>query len=346
MTKRRSIFKTSLNPLAVWIGSLLVFFLLIVFIVYLADNSGGKDPLTTPLGMIILVSLVIDILVGIIAFLLVCVRLLRNLFFSKTKGGKKPRVFLDTTFSYLKTITILILLVFVGMLIGQKTGLIAGLKDTKHTVFNPSPFVLPSNQSTPQISIKSANPDPIVNCGPGRTSGQYVKDKQSRCKDYVDCGLNGNTVWTMMLKSECDKKHAEQVAKNNQAKGSSNSGPTIKCSLSYGTFDLTQKNCDWLKARDWNTGTNAPQNSPSSVVIDPYIQQLLEEDYQRYLEEQRQKEFENNQSMHGICVRSAEDWYANQGSQYGGSTQQAIKQLAYPEYQRKLAECDQLYPIR
>src|SRR3990167_5154622 len=72
------------------------------------------------------------------------------------------------------------------------------------------------NISSPNVSPSpKAVSDPIVNCGPGVNSGQYVKDKQSNCKNYVDCGINvGSTVtWTMMLKSECDKKHAGE---NNQ----------------------------------------------------------------------------------------------------------------------------------
>ena len=72
------------------------------------------------------------------------------------------------------------------------------------------------NISSPNVSPSpKAVSDPIVNCGPGVNSGQYVKDKQSVCKNYVDCGLNGNTVWTMMLKSECDKKQAEANSKPN-----------------------------------------------------------------------------------------------------------------------------------
>jgi hypothetical protein len=61
---------------------------------------------------------------------------------------------------------------------------------------------------TPTTAPVYVDPDPIVNCGPGQNSGQYVKDKQSNCKNYVDCGFSNN-VWTLMLSSECDKKHAD-----------------------------------------------------------------------------------------------------------------------------------------
>lgn len=81
----------------------------------------------------------------------------------------------------------------------------------------PTPTSKPKKTLVPTNKVKGTsnttpvpiiNNDPIINCGPGIHSKQYVKDKASNCKNYVDCGLNNNTVWTMMLKSDCDKKHA------------------------------------------------------------------------------------------------------------------------------------------
>jgi hypothetical protein len=65
-----------------------------------------------------------------------------------------------------------------------------------------------------QTYQQTADSDPVVECGPGENSGQYVKDKSSNCKKYVDCGLNNNTNWSMMLKSECDAKHSQQSSTN------------------------------------------------------------------------------------------------------------------------------------
>ncbi|MFC1625241.1 hypothetical protein ACFL15_02620 [Patescibacteria group bacterium] len=108
---------------------------------------------------------------------------------------------------------------------------------------SPTPTVTPTSKPTKTpISVPkvTSNPDPIVDCGPGVNSGQYVKDKASNCKNYVDCGLNNNTVWTMMLKSECEQKQA------NENNGKSNS--TIKCELSYGTYYLSEELCNQYKA--------------------------------------------------------------------------------------------------
>lgn len=76
---------------------------------------------------------------------------------------------------------------------------------------------LPYSTSTPIFSPKTyVETDPIVNCGPGVNSKQYIRDRTSNCKNYVDCGLNNNTVWVLMLKSECDKKHVNsQITVNN-----------------------------------------------------------------------------------------------------------------------------------
>lgn len=86
------------------------------------------------------------------------------------------------------------------------------------TQATPSPMPTTLSTSTPVATSVGkkivVNNDPIVNCGPGQTSKQYVKDKASNCKKYVDCGLNNNTVYTMMLKTECDKKHAEANQNN------------------------------------------------------------------------------------------------------------------------------------
>ena len=70
-----------------------------------------------------------------------------------------------------------------------------------------------SQEKAQLILLPTIDPDPIVNCGPGENSGQYVEDRSSNCKNYTDCGLNNNTVWIMMLKADCDIKHVEQ---NNQ----------------------------------------------------------------------------------------------------------------------------------
>lgn len=115
---------------------------------------------------------------------------------------------------------------------------------------------------TPEASITNtkktkSNSDPIINCGPGDTSKQYVKDKSSNCKNYVDCGLNNNTVWTLMLKTECDKKHAEETQKGtqqsqNQAKQPTQ-GSSVYCwnnTYGYAYYTSSGDQCNLENAKD------------------------------------------------------------------------------------------------
>lgn len=110
----------------------------------------------------------------------------------------------------------------------QKT---LGVETSMPTVIPSTPTPLPTATTKPYV-----NPDPIVNCGPGVNSKQYIKDKQSNCKNYVDCGLNNNTTWTLILKTECDKKHAEanQNTTTNTTTTSTYTPPTYyTCTLCY-----------------------------------------------------------------------------------------------------------------
>lgn len=45
------------------------------------------------------------------------------------------------------------------------------------------------------------------------------------------------------------------------------------------------------------------------------------------------------------CKLSVEQWWTNVGSQYSAGTREAVRQIEYPNYQAKLAECDSLWPI-
>jgi len=107
-------------------------------------------------------------------------------------------------------------------------------------------FPLPSYSPTsPPLPTKTTyvDPDPIINCGPGQNSKQYVKDRSSNCKNYVDCGLSGNTVWTLMLNTECNKKHAEENQQLQQV-------------INYYTPPPT------------NTGNYTPTNNSTSNLVD------------------------------------------------------------------------------
>lgn len=130
----------------------------------------------------------------------------------------------------------------------------------------------PTNTPYPTLQPTKVhiNPDPIVDCGPGKYSGQYVKDKRSNCQNYVDCGLNNDTIWTLMLKTECDKKHAEQTANSNNNSSAGNNkvpvflsyyGYTVQCPAqnSQAVQDINSSMED--KKSGWNDHYNSCTDS-------------------------------------------------------------------------------------
>lgn len=158
--------------------------------------------------------------------------------------------------------------------------------------------------------------------------------------------------WNCYDRNNITAKQPAITTANKQTQQPSNAGsgdtkPKVNCSVTYcsgetKTYQVDQATCDMILS--WNTGCT-PKATPAPT-LDPATQQYLDQDYQRFLEQERQKKFDDNQFNHGQCVKWANDWYTNQGTQCGGSCAQAIKQLAYPEYQQKLAGCDSQYPVK
>ncbi len=120
----------------------------------------------------------------------------------------------------------IMVLVVLGLLFANKTQLLSKKLNSSTydpaQSFNPDPSASAGSLSTKQI----ADSDPIVSCGPGVHSGQYISDRQSNCKNYVDCGLydeKGNTTWTLMLNDVCNKKHNEKNANTDNGSSTNDS---------------------------------------------------------------------------------------------------------------------------
>lgn len=79
-------------------------------------------------------------------------------------------------------------------------------------VVRTSPVNTPYLSPTPQPVNKTyIDPNPITNCGPGQNSGQYVKDKQSNCKNYVDCQIG--TTWKLLTREKCTQEQKDSLDK-------------------------------------------------------------------------------------------------------------------------------------
>lgn len=150
---------------------------------------------------------------------------------------------------------ILFLTFIVVYLLGKSQSLLLGINEVQKPTptieqSTPTPTYMPS----PTTSNTYYDPDPIVNCGPGQISKQYVKDRSSNCKNYTDCGLNNNTLYTLMLISECEKKHAESSS-NNQTKSTttnngSNRTAVYVSSVAGGLLYCNPQNIDAIKGLD------------------------------------------------------------------------------------------------
>lgn len=248
----------------IWLGSLVAFFGL-GYVGSQPENILGTDLLRT--------LFITIILTGVFSFALAVVFYFLHFVNKEQKQVKKNRKKKNNDFANIKHralvssvvgLSIIGILLLVALL-AKGTGIISGASmeqtptpsieaiDTP-VVESPTPIYVPPT-AAPTIYV---DPDPIVNCGPGQNSGQYVKDRRSNCINYVDCGF-ANNVWTLMLKSECDEKHAE-----------ANPSCTIYYpSLGYSkTYNMSPEDCKYyqgLASNEANTG--------NANVIPPPIQQ-------------------------------------------------------------------------
>lgn len=123
----------------------------------------------------------------------------------------------------------------------------------------------PTLAPKPVIPTYYVDPDPVISCGPGQNSGQYVKDKRSNCINYVDCELNNNT-YSLMLKSECDTRHAEDGKK---------AYPT--CFVFGKTYQVSPETCKYYQQEEarinniGNTHTAQPSTDTVQQIQQPAV---------------------------------------------------------------------------
>lgn len=140
---------------------------------------------------------------------------------------------------------------------------------------NENNLVIPSPTPVPEkVQQAYIDPDPIIDCGPSQYSKQTVRVKSSECKNYTDCGLDGNTVYKLMLNSECNKLHADEITRSK----SNNSQPT--CQVYYSYFKITRtypglskEDCAKLQYEAANPQANntQPVYSPAPLPsVEPY----------------------------------------------------------------------------
>jgi len=260
------------NYFLAWVVSLLIFTGIGTF-----AGWETRQPTNSILDRLFIGAIVADVVIGSAFFLMVCAELLGKVFKINKVKQKKEKL---KEFSFSRfwtrsiwTYTLALIIVFISVQSGMFKG---------NSLFkSPSPTsesLNISTPSTPSINSPHLSPnlktptkayvgqDPIVNCGPGQNSKQYVKVKQSDCKNYVDCGfLNGS--WDLMLKSECEKKQVvEYQNKLQQLRTNTAGNVSISCVTEYGTYTYSgstyedaQRQCSDLQAqtRQWKANSDA-----------------------------------------------------------------------------------------
>ncbi len=187
---------------------------------------------------------------------------------------------------------------------------------------------IPNVTSTPTskpITPKTASGDPKIDCiGP---DGKTFKTTKTECENF-------NAKWGKAPVNQVIPQPAQNTSGSTNTYTSKN---YYSCTLCYHYSD--ENNCyTYNYLYETKEQCNAKQseidslytttNTTNTVYQTP--QPTVKPDYS----------YQNSQ-----CKLGAKQWYDNQGTQCGGSCAQAIKQLALPEYQAKIAACNVQWPL-
>lgn len=116
--------------------------------------------------------------------------------------------------------------------------------------FQPTPTTSPTSTPTPTpvpqtkdtTTEFSANPDPIVKCGPFK-NGEYLQVTSIECKNMTSCQLGDK--WIPMKKEECkvaqEARLKETIQKINELKDKI--GNTVNCQTQSGWVRMTKDDC-------------------------------------------------------------------------------------------------------
>ncbi len=159
--------------------------------------------------------------------------------------------------------------------VAVKSGIISINLPINSAITQPTPDPIPTSSpnSTPipipkKVQPVYVDPDPLEPCT-SKNSGDSIKVRRSECQNkYVDCHIN-NT-WKVLTKDDCNQAQKQGNTYIPHTIPTYNSSvQTVSCALSYGTYQLTQSDCDNSKKSD------TPQNQqqvPTPIPQDTKVQ--------------------------------------------------------------------------
>lgn len=215
---------------------------------------------------------------------------------------------------------VIIFLIIVTYLLGKQQNFMGIANPSDKKAIPTSIIQIPTAISMPVKSetkiYPTADPNPVVNCGPFPNSKLTLKLKLSDCNNYTDCGfLDGK--WIPMSKSECSKRQTEERARFTQSyqpqRGNAQTGGNIiprqlteedykkagliKCQTLTGSYWFTKEQCDWAQKGDTDYLNYATNN---------YLNQFNDQLNSAYSQIQGQQEAEKRKQE---CIQRAEQLF-------------------------------------
>ncbi len=182
------------------------------------------------------------------------------------------------------------------------------------------------------------DPDPFVTCNiSSNCGGGSVRLRKNACSQTTCCQIGPQWLF-YNSKDKCVQDQNALTALHNTkppqipTQTGSSAQPLVTCTLSYGTYQLTQSSCDSFKSSD---KPYIPSSNTQAVVTpDPVIQQQ-----------------NNNSELNQECKTDAALTFNNQKQQcinlYGmqSSTGPACIQISQGYYDQAVITCNSQYPI-
>lgn len=208
----------------------------------------------------------------------------------------------------------------------------------------PKPIYEPTNTLTDTPTPYLNTSQPLIDCtGP---DGKHLQVTQKQCDDFnaawgnasnsgngIQCEIIPGQYITVKDETECEQARTSFMSASSNS-GSMTNQPTVSCVLSWGTFQITQTECDQEKAIDAQSQNtqNTQYYYPTYATPTP----LPTIDYS----------YQNSQcKQNALNTYQAAQQYAM--GMYGGgsSAGAALIKIAQAQYIQAVTQCDAQYPI-
>lgn len=227
----------------------------------------------------------------------------------------------------------------VSFLTGDLFNRVSKLTPAPVVTYAPIATLIPFDQPTasPKKIVKivaTTNPDPIVNCTFSHLSSMQMT--LSKCKSTVECQIDRDKWIITYSKDECSREVKSYIAKTypttNYTPYPVVTTKYVPCAIFYPTTGVEQTYNYTYTSEQECTNEQLRLNAEAQEILDSYNQLTPTTNAQ-------------NSQLNAQCKDDAQQWYTNQVTQYGSGTAEAVSQIILPQYQAKVSQCNQQYPL-